>query len=241
MRRLIIGMTGSTGAIFGVRMLEALKGSRRRDPSHHQQMGAAHPRARDPLHRRAGARARDRRAQPGRHGRVDLVGLVQDRRHGGDALLGAHARRHRQRLRRAPGASRRRRRCSRSAGRLVLVVRETPLSEVHLENMLKLARMGVVDRAADAGVLQSSADASTTSSTTSSRACSTSSTSRRRSPSAGTATCTPRPRSPAVPNPRAVREERDVDHRPSGTSVVVPAKAGTQCCTDRLRCPLTRA
>ena len=28
--------------------------------------------------------------------------------------------------------------------RLVLVVRETPLSEVHLENMLKLARIGVV-------------------------------------------------------------------------------------------------
>src|SRR5262245_65797076 len=27
MRRLIIGMTGSTGAIFGVRMLEALKGT----------------------------------------------------------------------------------------------------------------------------------------------------------------------------------------------------------------------
>src|SRR5207248_2739759 len=27
--------------------------------------------------------------------------------------------------------------------RLVMVVRETPLSEVHLENMLKLARMGV--------------------------------------------------------------------------------------------------
>ncbi len=30
MRRLIIGMTGSTGSIFGVRMLEALKESRRR-------------------------------------------------------------------------------------------------------------------------------------------------------------------------------------------------------------------
>jgi len=28
--------------------------------------------------------------------------------------------------------------------KLVLVVRETPLSEVHLENMLKLSRMGVV-------------------------------------------------------------------------------------------------
>jgi 3-polyprenyl-4-hydroxybenzoate decarboxylase len=30
MRRIIIGMTGSTGAIFGVRMLEALKGARSR-------------------------------------------------------------------------------------------------------------------------------------------------------------------------------------------------------------------
>ena len=29
-------------------------------------------------------------------------------------------------------------------GRLVLVPRETPLSAIHLENMLKLARMGVV-------------------------------------------------------------------------------------------------
>jgi flavin prenyltransferase len=28
--------------------------------------------------------------------------------------------------------------------KLVLVVRETPLSEVHLENMLKLSRMGVI-------------------------------------------------------------------------------------------------
>ena len=38
--------------------------------------------------------------------------------------------------------------------RLVLVARESPLSEVHLENMLKLARMGVTDNSADAGVLQ---------------------------------------------------------------------------------------
>ena len=195
MRRLIIGMTGSTGAIFGVRMLEALKA---RDVEIHliiSQVGAAHARARDQLHRRAGAGARQRGAQPGRHGRVDLVGLVQDRGHGGDPVLGAHARRHRQRLRRAPRAPRRRRRASRSGGKLVLVVRETPLSEVHLENMLKLARMGVsivppmpafynhpqtvddivnhiVARVLDQFDIRA-----------------------RRSPSAGTATCTPRPRS----------------------------------------------
>lgn len=36
-------------------------------------------------------------------------------------------------------------------GRLVLVVRETPLSEVHLENMLKLSRMGAVILPANPG------------------------------------------------------------------------------------------
>ena len=41
--------------------------------------------------------------------------------------------------------------------RLVLVVREAPLSDIHLENMLKLSRMGARDAAADAGVLQPSA------------------------------------------------------------------------------------
>ena len=46
MRRLIIGMTGSTGAIFGVRFLEALKHAGDIE-SHldHQQVGAAHHRA----------------------------------------------------------------------------------------------------------------------------------------------------------------------------------------------------
>ncbi len=45
MRRLIIGMTGSTGAIFGVRMLEALKDSGIESHLIISKVGAAHPRA----------------------------------------------------------------------------------------------------------------------------------------------------------------------------------------------------
>ncbi len=97
--------------------------------------------------------------------------------------------------------------------RLVLVVRETPLSEVHLENMLKLARMGVsivppmpafynhpqtVDDIVNhivARVLDQFEI-------------------RRRSPSAGTATCTPRPRSsPRCPIPAPQRAARRAGRR----------------------------
>ena len=78
--------------------------------------------------------------------------------------------------------------------RLVLVVREMPLSEVHLENMLKLARMGVV-MLPPMPASTTIRNRLTTWSTTSSAACSTSSRFRPRSPSAGTATCTPPPRS----------------------------------------------
>ena len=38
--------------------------------------------------------------------------------------------------------------------KLILVVRETPFSEIHLENMLKLARMGVIIMPANPGFFQ---------------------------------------------------------------------------------------
>ena len=226
MRRLIIGMTGSTGAIFGVRMLEALKASEIEMPSHHQQMGAAHARARDPLHRRAGEGARQCGAQPGRHGRVDLVGLVQDRRHGGDSLLGAHAGRHLQRLRRAPGASRRRRHPQGAPPTGAGGARDAAIGGAPREHAQARAHGGL-DRAADAGLLQPSADrrrhrqSHRRARARPVRHC------RRRSPSAGTATCRPRPRSPRlgprrrragpehprVPDERALRERRSGTHR----------------------------
>ena len=53
------------------------------------------------------------------------------------------ARGHRARLRRQPHSPRGRR-VLKERRRLVLAVREAPLSEIHLENMLRLSRMGAV-------------------------------------------------------------------------------------------------
>jgi len=41
--------------------------------------------------------------------------------------------------------------CLKERKKLILVVRETPFSEIHLENMLKLSRMGVVIMPANPG------------------------------------------------------------------------------------------
>src|SRR6201982_40640 len=142
MRRLIIGMTGSTGAIFGVRMLEALKGS---EVESHLIISKWAQRT---LEHEAPCAVEQVRALAGVvHSQGDMGASISSGSFKTDGMAvmpcsvhtlagiangyGEHL------VHRAADVVLKERR------RLVLVVRETPLSEVHLENMLKLARMGV--------------------------------------------------------------------------------------------------
>src|SRR5205809_7340322 len=142
MRRLIIGITGSTGAIFGVRMLEALKGS---DIESHLIISKWAQRTLEHETRYAVEQVRGLASvvhSPGDMGASISSGSFKTE---GMVVIpcsvhtlagiangyGEHL------VHRAADVLLKERR------RLVLVVRETPFSEVHLENMLKLARMGV--------------------------------------------------------------------------------------------------
>jgi len=143
MRRLIIGMTGSTGAIFGIRMLEALKHT---DVETHliiskwAQRTIEHETRHTLEQVRAMATVVHSQGDMGASissGSFLTEGMVvipcSVRTLGGIANgYGEHL------VHRAADVVLKERR------KLVLVVRETPLSEVHLENMLRLARMGVV-------------------------------------------------------------------------------------------------
>src|SRR5438067_11269153 len=143
MRRLVIGITGSTGAIFGVRMLEALKDS---DVESHLIISKWAQRTLEHETRYTVEQVRGLATvvhSPGdmgasiSSGSFLTEGMVvipcSARTLGGIANgYGEHL------VHRAADVVLKERR------RLVLLVRETPLSEVHLGNMLKLARMGVV-------------------------------------------------------------------------------------------------
>jgi len=143
MRRLIIGMTGSTGAIFGIRMLEALKHAgiethliiskwAQRTIEHETRHTLEQVRAMATVvHSQGDMGASISSGSFLTEGMVVIPCSV--RTLGGIANgYGEHL------VHRAADVVLKERR------KLVLVVRETPLSEVHLENMLKLARMGVV-------------------------------------------------------------------------------------------------
>jgi 4-hydroxy-3-polyprenylbenzoate decarboxylase len=143
MRRLIIGMTGSTGAIFGIRMLEALKHTEVESHliiSKWAQRTIEHETRYTPEQVRAMATVVHSQGDMGASissGSFLTEGMVvipcSVRTLGGIANgYGEHL------VHRAADVILKERR------KLVLVVRETPLSEVHLENMLKLARMGVI-------------------------------------------------------------------------------------------------
>ena len=135
MRRLIVGMTGSTGAVFGIRLLEALKHSQ---VESHLIISKWAQRTLEQV--RSLATVVHSQGDMGASissGSFITEGMVvipcSVRTLGGIANgYGEHL------VHRAADVILKERR------RLVLVVRETPLSEVHLENMLKLARMGVV-------------------------------------------------------------------------------------------------
>jgi len=141
--RLIVGMTGTTGGIFGVRLLEALHGS---DFETHLVMSKWAVRTLmheteysvDDVQRLATCtyRADDQGAAISSGSFVTngmvvcpcsvrtLAAIAQGN---GDHLI-----------HRAADVILKERR------KLVLVVREAPLNDIHLENMLKLSRMGVV-------------------------------------------------------------------------------------------------
>jgi 4-hydroxy-3-polyprenylbenzoate decarboxylase len=142
MQRLIVGMSGSTGAIFGVRLLEALKACEvethlvitkwaQRTIEHETNYTVDQVRAlASVVHSQGDMGAVISSGSFKTDGMVvipcavrTLSGIANGY---GDNLV-----------HRAADVVLKERR------RLVLVVRETPLSEVHLENMLKLARMGV--------------------------------------------------------------------------------------------------
>jgi 4-hydroxy-3-polyprenylbenzoate decarboxylase len=141
--RLIVGMSGSTGAIFGIRLLEALKDCEvethliitkwaQRTIEHETNYSVDQVRAlASVVHSQGDMGAVISSGSFRTDGMVvipcavrTLSGIANGY---GDNLV-----------HRAADVVLKERR------RLVLVVRETPLSEVHLENMLKLARMGVI-------------------------------------------------------------------------------------------------
>jgi 4-hydroxy-3-polyprenylbenzoate decarboxylase len=142
MRRLIIGITGSTGAVFGVRMLEALRST---DLESHLVIS------------KWGQRTLEHETRCTLEEVRGLASIVHNPRDLGATIasgsfktegmvvapcsvrtLAAIATGYGEHLvHRAADVT------MKEGRRLVLVVREMPLSVVHLENMLKLARMGV--------------------------------------------------------------------------------------------------
>jgi 4-hydroxy-3-polyprenylbenzoate decarboxylase len=141
MRRLIIGMTGATGAVFGTRLLEALRGS---DVEAHLVLSGWAERT---IEHETGMAVADVRGLAARsYDAQDMGAAISSGSFITEGMVivpcsmrslaaiasgaGEHL------VHRAADVVLKERR------RLVLVARETPLSEIHLENMLRLARMG---------------------------------------------------------------------------------------------------
>jgi flavin prenyltransferase len=142
-KRLIVAITGATGAIYGVRVLERL-----RDAGVETHLVISRWGARTLLHETAWSREQVEALATDTYAPADMGAAISSGSFRTDGMiiapcsaktLAAIAHGYGDNLvHRAADVVLKERR------KLVLAVREAPLSEIHLENMLKLARMGTV-------------------------------------------------------------------------------------------------
>ena len=141
--KIILGMTGATGAIYGVRILERL-----RDAGVETHLVISRWGARTLLHETAWSREQVEALATDTYAPADMGAAISSGSFRTDGMiiapcsaktLAAVAHGFGENLvHRAADVILKERR------KLVLVVREAPLSDIHLENMLKLSRMGAV-------------------------------------------------------------------------------------------------
>ena len=143
MKRVIVGITGATGAVFGIRLLQALRAAEVETHLVLSKWGQ------QTIEHEMGLSVEQLRELASvSHGSSNMAATVSSGSFHTDGMviapcsmrtLGAISHGYGESLvHRAADVILKERR------KLVLVPRETPLSEIHLENMLKLARMGVV-------------------------------------------------------------------------------------------------
>lgn len=142
-KRLIVAITGATGAIFGVRLLEAL---RVEGVETHLVMSkwAARTLAHETSYTLEGVQAlADHTYQPGNQGAAISSGSFLT----GGMIVAPCSMRTLAAIATGQGDNLLHRAADvilKERRKLVLLVRESPLNDIHLENMLKLSRMGVV-------------------------------------------------------------------------------------------------
>jgi 4-hydroxy-3-polyprenylbenzoate decarboxylase len=141
-KRIIVGITGATGAIFGLRVLEALRAAQVETHLVLSKWGL------QTVEHETGLTLADLQALASvLHGSGNMAATISSGSFRTDGMIVApcsmrtaaviaHGNGENLVHRAADVVLKERR-------RLVLVPRETPLSEIHLENLLKLARMGV--------------------------------------------------------------------------------------------------
>ena len=141
--RLIVGISGATGAVYGVRLLERL-----REAGVETHLVISRWGLRTLLHETTWTRARVEALAHATYPANDMGAAISSGSFTTDGMIVAPCSAKTlaaiatgvgdSLLHRAADVVLKERR------RLVLLLRETPLSEIHLENMLKLARMGAV-------------------------------------------------------------------------------------------------